>query len=461
LAVLPPAPAARRPEHGGTLRVEIGTSFASLDPATAAVTSAEADAREDAQSLAFETLTRVDADGAPQGLLADSWEHDPTGVRWNFHLRRGVRFHDGAELTPDVAAASIANPDPDWRLSPTADGIRFDLAAPTPDFPLVLAESRHSLIRRDANGALLGTGPFKIAEWQPKKHITFVANDDGWAGRPFLDAVEITMARPAKQRAIDVQLGTADLIDLPPDDSRRFADDKQRVLTTAPAELLALVFPRGRPSTSDARVREAVARSIDRGAIVNFILQRQGESAAGFLPQWLSGVAFLFNVAATADPPAARKLWSEIVPAPALVLGYDSDDALEQSIAERIAVNAREAGISISARALSPAAAPQTFSARLVRVRLASPSPRAALSDLLDRFADVLGNDVAPLSESATASERYAREEEALHTFRVVPLAHLPRIYGVSNRVRNFEIRTGNSLDGWQLGNVWIAREAQ
>jgi hypothetical protein len=233
------------------------------------------------------------------------------------------------------------------------------------------------------------------------------------------------------------------------------------VVTTAPAELLALVFPRGRAATQDIRVRESVAKSIDRAAIVNFILQKQGEPAAGLLPQWLSGMAFLFNANATPEPAAARKLWAEIVPAPALVLGYDSDDALEQAIAERIAVNGREAGVSISTRALPASAGAQAFSARLVRVRLASASPRAAFSDLLTRFADALDEEVAPLSESATASERYAREEESLRTFRVVPLVHLPRIYGVSNRVRNFEIRAGNSLDGWQLGDVWIERQAQ
>jgi ABC-type transport system substrate-binding protein len=460
-ALLAPTRAAHRPEHGGTLRVEIGASIVSLDPAVNTAASSEADARADLLPLVFETLTRIDASGAAQGWLADSWEHDASNVNWTLHLRRGVRFHDGSELTPDTAVSALSNLDSEWHVNPTADGIKIELAAPTPDFPSVIAEPRFALVRRDSSGTLSGTGPFKIGEWQPKKRITFVANEDCWAGRPFLDAVTMSMTRPAKQRAIDVQLGAADLIDLPPDASRQFADEKQHVVATSPVDLLALVFPRGSAATSDLRAREAVAKSIDRAAIVNFILQKQGEPAAGLLPQWLSGTEFLFNASSTADPAAARKLWAEIVPAPALVLGYDSDDAIEQAVAERIAVNGREAGVSIAARALPASGSTKAYSALLVRFRLTSASPRASLSDTLARFADELGNDVTPLSESATASERYAREQEALRTIRVVPLVHLPRIYGVSNRVRNFEIRGGDALNGWQLGNVWMEREAQ
>ena len=90
-------------------------------------------------------------------------------------------------------------------------------------------------------------------------------------------------------------------------------------------------------------MREAIALSIDRAAIVNFILQKEGEPAGGLLPQWSSGTAFLFSTAA--DPVHAKELSAQIVPAPKIVLGYDSGDSLEQAVAERIVVNAREAGI--------------------------------------------------------------------------------------------------------------------
>ena len=78
---------------------------------------------------------------------------------------------------------------------------------------------------------------------------------------------------------------------------------------------------------------------------MNFILQKQGEPAGGLLPQWSSGTAFLFSTAADAVR-APRNSWSQIAGSPKIVLGYDSGDALEQTVAERIVVNAREAGIS-------------------------------------------------------------------------------------------------------------------
>ena len=63
----------------------------------------------------------------------------------------------------------------------------------------------------------------------------------------------------------------------------------------------------------DARVREAIALSIDRAAIVNFILQKEGEPAGGLLPQWSSGTAFLFST--VADVVHAKELSAQIVPA--------------------------------------------------------------------------------------------------------------------------------------------------
>ena len=82
------------------------------------------------------------------------------------------------------------------------------------------------------------------------------------------------------------------------------------------------------PANRNPRLREAVAQSIDRAAIVNFILQKTGEPAGGLLPQWSSGTAFLFPTAT--DPARAKELWSQIAPATKLVLGYDSADPLEQ-----------------------------------------------------------------------------------------------------------------------------------
>ena len=451
--------ASERPRYGGTLRVEIGASVAALDPAQGTVNAAEESAKIDLLPLVFETLVVLDANGVPQPGLATSWDYDSTGRNWNFHLRPGVRFQDGSPLTPDSAASALANIDPSWHVSNSADALSVETSAPTPDLPFLLAESRHALARRADDGNSVGTGPFRTTLWQAGKRAVFSANPDYWGGRPFLDSVEVTMGAASQARTIDLQLGKADLVDLPPDMVRRATDDKLRVSVTVPTDLLALVFESDRGPVQDERVREALARSIDRAAIVNFILQKQGEAAASLLPEWLSGTAFLFTAAA--DAAGAHSLWEHIKPSPTLVLRYDSDGALEQAIAERITVDARAAGISITTRAMSAAMKSSDYDVRLVRLRLSSPEPRAALSDLLSVLSPAVSEDVESLPNPASAEEIYNRERESLDGFRIVPLVYLPRIYGVGNRVRNWEIRGGNALEGWQLGNVWVEGEAQ
>ena len=63
----------------------------------------------------------LDANGVPQPGLATSWDYDSAARIWNFHLRPGVRFQDGSPLTPDSAASALANIDPSWHVSSSAD----------------------------------------------------------------------------------------------------------------------------------------------------------------------------------------------------------------------------------------------------------------------------------------------------------------------------------------------------
>ena len=102
----------------------------------------------------------------------------------------------------------------------------------------------------------------------------------------------------------------ADFAEIPPDQARRAADGGVRISASQPDELVALVFVSGRPSAENARIREAMARSLDRAAMVNFILQKEGEPAGGLLPQWSDGTAFLFSTAA--DIAHSKELWSQI-----------------------------------------------------------------------------------------------------------------------------------------------------
>jgi hypothetical protein len=319
---------------------------------------------------------------------------------------------------------------------------------------------------RDADGTFSGeqgSGPFRVTTWEPGKHATLEANDNFREGRPFVDSIELTMGVSTHDRLLDLQLNKADLAEIPPQEARSASERGMRVSISKPDELLALVFNTADSAASrKASVRQAVAQSIDRAAVVNFILQKTGESAGGLLPQWSSGTAFLFPT--TTDPARAKELWSQISPAPKLVLGYHSADPLEQSVAERIVVNAKEAGISITAEAIqnsAPKNAPVRSQAShvdvtLLRWRMPSPHPKDALRDiLLLLYAGPLaGVNSTPFPDSASPQDIYNQQRAILDKFTVVPLVWLPQVYGLSARVRDWTVPS--PAEQWPLADVWL-----
>jgi len=318
--------------------------------------------------------------------------------------------------------------------------------------------------RRNADGTFAGTagsGPFRIAEWEPGKHLVLAANTEFGAGRPFVDSVEIQMGRAARDRVLDLELDKGDLVEIPPEEARRATERGIRVSTSQPDELVAVAFVAGRPAAEDARIREALARSLDRPAMVNFILQREGDPAGGLLPQWCSGTAFLFSTAA--DVPGAKELVSQIGHPPQIVLGYDSGDSLEQSLAERIVVNAREAGIRLIAQGSSEKpSGPASYDGRLMRLRMPSPHPRAALVNTMAAIGPIIGPiaglELAPPAEGASAQQIYEVERGIVESYRVIPLVWLPQVYGVGARVRDWKAPAAG--EGWPLADVWLEQES-
>src|SRR5262245_19969197 len=224
-------PAATRPHYGGTLRVQTKARLTSLDPTTFA-------AHENIAALVFDRLVILDDSARPQPALAISWRHDPDFERWEFQLRSGVRFHDGSPLNAAAAAAALE------RLGAIAQGdtlvIRFE--QPALRWPAVLARFGQSIWKRTADGAFVGTGPFRVVSWEAGKRAVFAANDEYWMGRPYLDAIEIEMGRSSRDQSIDFDLNKADIIEMALPDSRRPLQNGRRQWASAPIELLALVF---------------------------------------------------------------------------------------------------------------------------------------------------------------------------------------------------------------------------
>ena len=275
---------------------------------------------------------------------------------------------------------------------------------------------------------------FVITRWEGGRLAVYSANDNAPGGRPFLDSVEIQMARPLREQAIDLELGKADIVELGLDELRRTSAGR-RTWTSAPIRLVALVFG---PRVTDPRVREALALAVDRAAIHNVLLQRQGEISGALLPQWISGYAFLFPAAS--DIAKARSLTAGLsAQARAVALGFE--DAAWRPVAERIALNARDAGLAVSVSA-------QNADVRLVEVRIISAEPARALSSV----AAALGLSEPPRADSADAL--LAAERALLDDFHVIPLFHLPAIYGVSQRVKGGPGIT--RLGEWRFEDLWL-----
>ncbi|MGH9723038.1 MAG: ABC transporter substrate-binding protein [Bryobacteraceae bacterium] len=396
------------------LRIELRTRVDTLQPADNALVP-----------LVFDGLVRAGEHGEPLPSLAVSWRTEGDSRRWQFRIRPGVRFHDGTPLTASAAAASLEA----LGASAQGDSVVIVCERPSPQFPLQLVRGRTAIARRTPGGAVVGTGPFRVTQFEPGQRAVLTANDDYWRGRPFLDGIRVEMGRATRDQLLDLELDRADIVELGPAEVRRASQGGRRVWTSQPVELMAL-----RLNVEDSLVRETLALSIDRAAIHGVLLQKQGAPAASLLPQWLSGYAFLFN-------PVRRR--TPVSGSSPIGLYVDTSDPLATAVASRIAVNAREAGIVIR---IQPAAA--GASASLVRVRMASLDPLEALPEI----GAALG--LAPFARPLNLEELYRAERTVLDDHRVVPLFHLPDSAGLSAHVRNWQPLPWG---GWPLDNVWLA----
>lgn len=439
---------ATRPRYGGALHVEMSSSVASFDPAVPAASGREEEGKRRLEEMLFDRLVRLDSNARPLPQLSTSWSHDAGAKKWQFSLRSDVKLSNGALLSLQDAAASLSAANPDWHVTVSGGWLVIETNSPLPGLPAELALARNSIVHRGEDGAPLGTGPFRVSEWLPGRRALLSANGDYWGGRPYLDAIEIAMGRSRRDQLIDFELGKADVIELGISQLRRALQENLRTMASPPAELMAILFTPGKAAGDDARLREALALSIDRSAIHAVLLQKQGEPAGGLLPEWLSGYAFLFPAAQ--DTARARQVCAELSSPPALALGYDASDPLARAVADRIALNARDAGLTLRIRALDPAPGPAGADARLVRFELPSADPRAAL----EAMAGWLHEPVTQLrAASASPGDFYEIERSLVSGFQVIPLFHLPEIFALSSRVREWSLLPSG---GWHPEAVWV-----
>jgi ABC-type transport system substrate-binding protein len=277
---------------------------------------------------------------------------------------------------------------------------------------------------------------FVLTNWELGRRAVFTADENAATGRPYLDTIEFQMARSLREQSVDLELGKTDIVELGPNELRRQVAGR-KVWPSSPVRLMALVFG---PRITDVHVRETLALAVDRAAIQNVLLQRQGEISGALLPQWLTGYAFLFDAAP--DMLKARSLLAGVSPAERS-FSLAAEDAANRAIADRIQLNARDAGLTVSV--VAPANNPDV---RLVETRVGSGDAPHALASVAAAFG--LG-EPGPVRNP---EELYNAERALLEGFRAIPLFQLPDIYGAGPRVHGGAVIT--PVGDWRFDSLWV-----
>jgi peptide/nickel transport system substrate-binding protein len=286
----PAGAAAKEGRYGGTLR---RAYFApgTLDPAFAGdITAGEI------CGLWGDYLTYVDEDLAIDQSrgLSEKWEVSEDGLTWTFTLRKGVKFHNGEEMTaedvkftfdrlrdPDIGAATVS-------LYENIEDVKagdshtvvFTLKEQNPDFLVQLAEYQAIITwsgTKDFNTEHIGTGKFMIDTYLPEDRITFKRNPDYWRKDdegnqlPYLDGIEYLFLSEASAQVEALRGGQVDyLIYLPSDYVQTVEDDADLVVYQKPSNFhYAIRMRSDREPFNDVRVRQAFRAAIDRKAILD------------------------------------------------------------------------------------------------------------------------------------------------------------------------------------------------
>jgi peptide/nickel transport system substrate-binding protein len=482
----PSARGSQWPQYGGTLRVELHANAISLDPREWKMGTMESAADEKLGALVFDRLVVLDNYGRFQPQLATEWSHDAAFKRWQFTLRANVKYSDGTALnTADVVAALQPLLPDGQQIMAAGNGVVIQSAAAMPDLLEELASGRFFVYRVQPDGTLMGTGPFFVAETVSGSHVSsnlstaaadsslavsspgvnktthlrFRANEETWLGRPFLDAIDVTLGVPPLRQLFDLQLGKADLVELSPELVRRATQDHQRVWSSAAVTFYGLRFDHAQPAPADVNLREALSLSLDRQTMANVLLEKQAEPASALLPQWLSGYAFLFTMETNIDHakeiratfPANLAAGTE-----PLRLRVDAPGDLAKLLGERVAVNARQAGVLVQVvnRAVQRATTTSSDPASGVHLfswHYSSLSPRVELESMVSTLNFGDSNEAA--ASSIDPELLYAREKKLLAERRVLPLVVLPEYIGLSQKVRDW---MPASWGEWHLADVWL-----
>ncbi|MGA2849634.1 MAG: ABC transporter substrate-binding protein [Terracidiphilus sp.] len=277
----------------------IESSPANLDPRIGADAQSQ---RIDA--LLFDGLVGRDARFQFTPALAERWEQ-PNPLTLVFHLRSGVRFHDGRALTARDVVWTIQSMKSGVVISPKAGSYASVDWMEAPDGLTVVLHLKHPdnfLLTNLSTGAMgivpegsgkefwqhpVGTGPFRFVSQQTDQDVVVERNPASWAVVPKLKRVRFAVVPDAITESLELEKGSGDVAvnSLPMDSLAVLAARPDlQVDETGGTEIQYLGFNLRDSLLKDARVRQAIACAIDRGLIIKTLLGGRARAAASLLP---------------------------------------------------------------------------------------------------------------------------------------------------------------------------------
>jgi peptide/nickel transport system substrate-binding protein len=262
----------------------------------------------------YQSLLRYSFDLKPTPCLAQSWTLSQDGKVYTFTLRPNVKWHDGEPFTADDVVFSTAEflkeTHARWRAmydrcssitAKDARTVEFTLKQPfgafiyafsasgCPMMPKHLYAGKGDFRQNPANATPIGTGPFKLKEWQKGSFIHLVRHDDYWAqGKPYLDEIFYYVIPDGAQRVAALESGRVDLTqynDIEYFELPRLRQLPQLEYTTKGDEAISpiswLDVNLRLPKLQDKRIRKAMMHAIDRQFIIDNLWFGLGKIANG------------------------------------------------------------------------------------------------------------------------------------------------------------------------------------
>src|SRR5215211_1123862 len=272
----------------------------------------------------FDGLTRFSPDAKVEPALASRWDVTPDGLTYTFHLRSGIKFHDGSPLTArNVAnswmralapatksgAASFLFPikgarefNADSAKTVTGLTVRDDttlvvtlterLAIFTKMLAMPVAAIVPEKLPANFGEHPIGTGPWKLVEWKHDDYLLFAKNPSYYGGAPKADSLRARIIAEPSTAVAEWESGNVDILQIPAAEAADWLEDesrKPRLMSTPALQLVYVGINTTRGPLTDVRVRQAINYAIDVNRIIERLIGGRGTRAAGVVPPALGG----------------------------------------------------------------------------------------------------------------------------------------------------------------------------